>query len=207
MSEEKVNNPIDTDPDPSPNPGATKLRKYWCFGPGAAKIRWGTPNDWYRCVAHLKKYVTDAEGLCNVYHRVAVGAPPGQGHAGGKSLETDLEIKKDYSTEQRAALGKRGQAFRNSNGDWSYPIADEQDLRNAIQAFGRSNPADRSRLKAYIQRRARALGKTDLIPDGWDKKALEEGAELNEVLLYAATLVKWSKADLITFVFDNEEGN
>ena len=195
----KVNNPIDTDPDPSPKPGAVKLRRYWTKGPGAGKIKWGAPGDFNRCVKHLAKYVTDPKGLCNVYHRVAVGAPPGKGHGGGKSLEDDLDLKKDYSAEQRASLGRRGQAFRNSSGEWSYPIANEQDLRNAIQAFGRSNPKDRSRLKAYIERRARALGKADLIPDNWAKKSIEENVQLNEVLLYAETLINLSRADLITF--------
>lgn len=72
---------VDTDPDPSPKPGARRLRRYWTRGKGALKIRWGTPGDFKRCVRHLRKYVgTGAEGLCNVYHTSAVGAPPGKGH-------------------------------------------------------------------------------------------------------------------------------
>lgn len=74
----KVNNPIDTDSDPSPKPGARRLREYWVHGEGAAKIKWGVPGDFKRCVHHLEKYVTDAEGLCNVYHRSALGVAPGQ---------------------------------------------------------------------------------------------------------------------------------
>lgn len=71
----------DTDPDPSPKPSAARLRKYWTKGPGAAKIRWGTPGDFKRCVTHLREHVgTGAEGLCNVYHRSATGAAPGKGH-------------------------------------------------------------------------------------------------------------------------------
>lgn len=72
---------VDTDPDPSPKKGARTLRRYWTRGKGAAKIVWGTPGDFKRCVRHLRKYVgTGAEGLCNVYHTSAVGAPPGKGH-------------------------------------------------------------------------------------------------------------------------------
>lgn len=56
------------------------LREYWTHGEGAAKIRWGTPNDFKRCVRHLSKYVRNPEGLCNEYHQEAVGAPPGKGH-------------------------------------------------------------------------------------------------------------------------------
>ena len=200
MTEEKVNNSIDTDPDPSPNPGATKLRNYWTKGAGAAKIKWGVPGDFNRCVSHLRKYVSDPKGLCNVYHRTAVGAPPGKGH--GKDLGEETEVKKDYSSDQREALGKRGHAFRNGNGEWSYPIANEQDLRNAIQAFGRAAEGDRSRLKAYIRKRARELGKTDLIPDGWGEKSIK----LNEVLEYAQSLVDLDMSKHI-FGSDIEEGN
>lgn len=87
MTEEKV---VDTDPDPSPNPGATRLRIYWTRGAGAAKIGWGAPGDFNRCVRHLRKYVSDPKGLCNVFHQAALGAPPGHGH--GKSFD-DLDIK------------------------------------------------------------------------------------------------------------------
>lgn len=72
---------VDTDPDPSPKKGARTLRRYWTRGKGALKIRWGTPGDFKRCVRQLRKYVgPGAEGLCNVYHVAAVGAPPGKGH-------------------------------------------------------------------------------------------------------------------------------
>lgn len=64
---------------PSANPGATRLRVYWTRGEGAAKIRWGVPHDFYRCVDHLTKYVgTRAKGLCAIYHRAAIGVWPGR---------------------------------------------------------------------------------------------------------------------------------
>lgn len=87
---------VDTDSDPSPKPGAARLRRYWTKGPGAAKILWGTDGDFSRCVKQLRKYVgAGAEGLCNVYHRTATGHAPGQGpHAGGKSvMVADTETK------------------------------------------------------------------------------------------------------------------
>lgn len=60
---------------------ATKrLFDYWLHGEGAAKIRWGTPGDFSRCVNHLRKYVSDPEGLCNTLHTRALGQPPGKGH-------------------------------------------------------------------------------------------------------------------------------
>jgi hypothetical protein len=43
-----------------------QLRKYWTVGPGAAKIRWGTPGAWRRCFKNLVKYVGPkrAPGQC-----------------------------------------------------------------------------------------------------------------------------------------------
>jgi hypothetical protein len=57
-----------------------QLRKYWTSGKGAGKIKWGKDHDFDRCVRHLGKYVADPKGLCNEYHQLAVGAPPGKGH-------------------------------------------------------------------------------------------------------------------------------
>lgn len=53
---------------------AEKLRRYWTFGPGAAKIRWGMPGDWSRCVRHLAKYLgVRAKGYCQLRHHDALG--------------------------------------------------------------------------------------------------------------------------------------
>ena len=69
--------------------------------------------------------------------------------------------KKDYSPKQRRTLAARGQAMS----DGSFPIANVSDLRNAIQSVGRA--ADYEKAKAHISRRARALGRTDLLPSDW----------------------------------------
>jgi hypothetical protein len=54
--------------------GAEKLRKYWTKGPGAAKIRWGTPGDWTRCVRQLGKYLGPrAKGYCALRHKEMTG--------------------------------------------------------------------------------------------------------------------------------------
>lgn len=65
-------------------PGAMpqQLLEYWVHGKGAAKIRWGVPGDFNRCVRALRKYFpTNPEGLCNRLHTRALGVPPGQEHA------------------------------------------------------------------------------------------------------------------------------
>lgn len=68
---------------------------------------------------------------------------------------------RDYSPEQRDAMAKDGRAMP----DGSFPIADEEDLRNAIQAIGRAS--DPKAAKKHIKKRAKALGKTDLLPEDW----------------------------------------
>ena len=53
---------------------AEKLRRYWVHGEGAAKIRWGQPGDWKRCVKHLYKYLGPrAKGYCQLRHKEALG--------------------------------------------------------------------------------------------------------------------------------------
>lgn len=92
---------------PSKDPGAAKLRKYWTKGEGAAKIAWGTPGDFNRCVTNLSKHVGErAKGLCNIYHRTAVKAPPGKGH---KSEEDTQETKSLWVPDTDAPGGWRAQ--------------------------------------------------------------------------------------------------
>jgi len=62
---------------------AERLRQYWEHGEGAAKIRWGEPNDWYRCRDHLSKYLgTRAAGYCTLRHKAVLGVWPGQEDGG-----------------------------------------------------------------------------------------------------------------------------
>jgi len=97
---------------PSPDPGAAKLRKYWTRGEGAAKIEWGEDGDFDRCVSHLRKHVGErAKGLCNIYHRVAVKAPPGKGH---KSEVDEAETKQLWVPDSSTPGG-----WRASEAAWS----------------------------------------------------------------------------------------
>lgn len=73
----------------------------------------------------------------------------------------DLALKRMYSEDQRAEMAKGGMALP----DGSYPIKDEADLQNAIQAFGRAK--DKAAAKAHIMKRAKELGKEDMIPENW----------------------------------------
>lgn len=67
----------------------------------------------------------------------------------------------DFNTEQRRRLASRGQAMP----DGGFPIRNVSDLKNAIQAYGRAT--NKPAVKAWIKKRARALGVEDLLPDNW----------------------------------------
>lgn len=68
---------------------------------------------------------------------------------------------REYSRGARMRMAASGEAMKGG----SYPIRTEQDLHNAIQAYGRA--ASKAAAKRHIIRRARALGLTRLLPDGW----------------------------------------
>ncbi len=78
------------------------------------------------------------------------------------------EERKDFSTDKRKQLAKSGAALP----DGSFPIVTVQDLQNAISAFGRAS--DKAAAKAHIIKRAKALGRTDLIPDDWKSQSNSE---------------------------------
>jgi hypothetical protein len=89
--------------------------------------------------------------------------------------------KAKYSAEELRQMLADGHAMKNADGDPSYPIGDVEDLENAIHAVGRGK-GDHDAIRSYIKGRAKALGKSDLIPDGWDTaKAVEPEAVEPEV--------------------------
>ena len=61
-----------------------QLVRYWTKGEGAARIRWGQPHDFDRCVRELRSEGVDEKylkGECNKLHRIALGVAPGQEHS------------------------------------------------------------------------------------------------------------------------------
>lgn len=105
----------------------------------------------------------------------------------GGSIQLKRQVEEEYvarDSESKAssnmdALGKKGYAFKNAKGEWSYPIESKDDLGKAIQAYGRCMPEDKMRLKSYIMKRAKELGADDMIPEGWVGKS--ETFSLNEL--------------------------
>jgi hypothetical protein len=81
------------------------------------------------------------------------------------------------SRDERTKLAEKGQALP----DGSYPIRNVEDLRNAIQAYGRSKPEDRAKVRKHIEKRARQLNFPHLIPDEWAKKSHAVTASVDDL--------------------------
>lgn len=78
----------------------------------------------------------------------------------GSPAKADKAVaKRSFTAEDRKKYAASGEAMP----DGSFPIVNAGDLSNAIQSFGRAgSPAPVAR---HIKQRARALGRTDLLPD------------------------------------------
>ena len=83
----------------------------------------------------------------------------------------EIALKRAFSEDERDAMAKKGQALP----DGSFPIANEEDLKNAIQAYGRAK--DKNAAKAHIIKRALDLGKEELIPMSWAPKKMRDEYE------------------------------
>jgi len=75
----------------------------------------------------------------------------------------DFINEKEFSEEERDKLADKGIALP----DGSFPIQTVQDLHNAIQAVGRAK--DYEKAKKHIIKRAKALSKTNELPEDWIK--------------------------------------
>ena len=98
----------------------------------------------------------------------------------------EIALKRAYDEESRMDMAKRGMAMA----DGSYPIKDEADLRNAIQAYGRAK--DKEATKKHIMKRAMDLGLEDLIPENWvPKKIQAEAAGVKSDDAFVASLMEF----------------
>lgn len=77
---------------------------------------------------------------------------------------------REISDEERDRLVDEGKALPGG----SYPIANVEDLRNAIQAIGRAKEPEK--VRRHIKKRARELGREDLIPEGWSLRTVVAAA-------------------------------
>jgi HK97 family phage prohead protease len=118
------------------NPGGTeRLHEYWVHGEGAAKIRWGTPGDFGRCVDHLGKFIKDPQGYCNLAHHAALGIYPAthaaMEHKGRSQMATTTQ-EPDVADGRLVA---RGELMRD------YPLEDLHIVRSGDGGDGRTMEA------------------------------------------------------------------
>lgn len=98
------------------------------------------------------------------------GKPLAPGNRGGRPRNADK-----YKQADRDKMAKSGEAMS----DGSYPIADEEDLNNAIRAVGRGG-ADHDAIRRHIIKRAKAIGHSDAIPDNWNADgSVSDGLDLS----------------------------
>jgi hypothetical protein len=79
-----------------------------------------------------------------------------------------FEFLSSKSRTARETAAKKGYALP----DGSFPIVDDADLKNAVRAFGRAKNPDAA--KRHIKKRARALNRTDLLPEEWTTNSLQD---------------------------------
>lgn len=101
---------------------------------------------------------------------------------------SDLDLKARIASAaaeaQLASISERARKRLASEGkalpDGSYPIRNVDDLKNAIQSYGRSKKSDRAKVRRHIIKRARGLGKSELIPEQWTTASAmaEDAADL-----------------------------
>ncbi len=87
--------------------------------------------------------------------------------------DEDFELRA-YTQAQRDEMAKSGAAMP----DGSFPISNAKDLKSAIHLAGHSKTYSADEVKAHIRKRAKALGLTDQLPEGWmESNAGEEATE------------------------------
>ncbi len=76
------------------------------------------------------------------------------------------------SEEERMSLAKEGKAMP----DGAYPIRNVEDLKNAIQAYGRAKASERREVRKHIMKQARKLKQWALVPEHWKNADSAEAA-------------------------------
>lgn len=159
----KFDKPFNAATNPDDNNGWLMREGQWTFDPkddgdDDYQASTDTDHDYWDSEGHqLHPIPASPDGKCP-----AKPMPDNDGDEGmGNRLLAAIRMAK-YKQEDRDRMSKSGEAMP----DGSYPIADEQDLANAIHAVGRGG-ADHDAIRRHIIKRAAALGKSAMIPDNW----------------------------------------
>ncbi len=104
--------------------------------------------------------------------------------------DTELAI---ISHKERMKLAEEGKALK----DGSFPIRNEQDLKNAIHAYGRATAGKRGDVRRHIVKMARALDQKDLVPENWKEASTEKSvvASLRDRIAVVESVVAAGQAE------------
>lgn len=133
---------------------------------GIYASRSGKPTDYYRALMDKETWLNGQEAVSEGLADYVVSKDiTNEVEAATITNKVEPEVinAEKYSTDDRKQMASSGEAME----DGSYPIADEEDLSNAIHAVGRGG-ADHNAIRAHIIKRAKTLGKSDMIPDNWN---------------------------------------
>jgi hypothetical protein len=84
--------------------------------------------------------------------------------------EYEAVIKAKYDADDLKRMAANGEAMK----DESYPVGDADDLGKAIHAVGRGGAAHDG-IRRHVITRAKALGKSSMIPDNWNSDGSLKG--------------------------------
>lgn len=121
---------------PSDVKNTEKLKEYWERGEGAAKIRWGEPGDFDRCVTELSKYLppNQVKGYCANRHKGATGGWPG--HAPGvEQAEADAK-KAGKKAGDLDSIETQGAALLDTLEGKAVAAPEQDEARAALVALG-----------------------------------------------------------------------
>ncbi len=88
-------------------------------------------------------------------------------------LDATFSYEDDFayiSRRERKGLAEEGKALP----DGSFPIRNIDDLKNAVQSYGRSKETSRAAVRKHILKRAKQLKRPDLVPTEWKEAANAE---------------------------------
>ena len=145
-------------------------------GNGGELVGHGSAEDHYGSASGASKDGSGRDGELSGTGSAPKVAADNDNDAEHEDDDDDDDVKKaEFSAGERKSLASQGKA----RPDGSFPIRNKSDLSNAIHAYGRAN--DKPGAKAWITRRAKALGATGMLPDSWSVSK-EDTSDIDDVM-------------------------
>lgn len=126
---------------------------------------WAAGHDGHGHQVHPDVQAAAAKAVAE-WEAAKAAAHAGKSSGRGAGM-AQVQARAKYNADQMKAMAAKGQAMKNASGAPSYPIADEEDLSNAIHAVGRGGSSHNA-IRKHIISRAKALGLSSRIPDNWN---------------------------------------